>query len=112
MKTIKGPAVYLAQFAADAPPYNSLASLARWAAEKGFKGVQVPTWDTRLVDMKQAAESQAYCDEIKGLLAAEGLELVEFASHITGQLVAVHPGQDQIMDSLAPEHIPRNPQSR
>jgi len=86
MKTIKGPAVYLAQFAADAAPYNSLTSLAKWAEAKGFKGIQIPTWDTRLVDMKQAAESQTYCDDLKGLLAEHNLELVEFASHITGNL--------------------------
>jgi sugar phosphate isomerase/epimerase len=68
MKTIKGPAVFLAQFAADDAPYNSLPSLAEWAAGKGFKGVQIPTWDTRLIDMKQAAESDTYCDDLKGTL--------------------------------------------
>jgi len=44
MRTIKGPGVYLAQFAADTPPHNSLASIGRWAADKGFAGVQIPTW--------------------------------------------------------------------
>ena len=105
MKTIKGPSVYLAQFAAADAPYNSLPSLASWAAEKGFLGVQIPTWDTRLIDMKLAAESQTYCDEIRGMLADHGLVLTELASHITGQLVAVHPAHDQIMDSFAPEHV-------
>lgn len=112
MKTIKGPAVYLAQFAADEAPYNSLPSLAKWAAGKGFKGVQIPTWDTRLVDMKKAAESETYCGELKGMLAENGIELVEFASHITGQLVAVHPGQDQIMDAFAPAEVRGNSQAR
>lgn len=112
MKTIQGPAVFLAQFAADEVPYNSLPSLAKWAAEKGFKGVQIPTWDTRLVDMKLAAESAAYCDELTGLLADHGLVLTEFASHITGQLVAVHPAHDRIMDSFAPETVRGNPDAR
>lgn len=112
MRTIKGPAVFLAQFAADEPPYNSLPSLAQWAADKGFKGVQIPTWDTRLIDMKQAAESDTYCDEIKGILSDHGVELTEFASHITGQLLAVHPAHDQVMDSFAPEEVHGNPAAR
>lgn len=112
MKTIQGPAVFLAQFAADEVPYNSLPSLAEWAAEKGFKGVQIPTWDTRLIDMKLAAESAAYCGELTGLLADHGLVLTEFASHITGQLVAVHPAHDRIMDSFAPETVRGNPDAR
>lgn len=112
MQTIKGPGVYLAQFAADDAPYNSLPSLAKWASAKGFKGVQIPTWDTRLIDMKQAAESDAYCDDLKGVLAENGLELIELASHITGQLVAVHPAHDQIMDSFAPEAVRNNPAAR
>lgn len=112
MKTIKGPAVFLAQFAADDAPYNSLESLADWAAAKGFRGVQIPTWDTRLVDMAQAAQSETYAGEIRGMLADKGLELTEFASHITGQLVAVHPAHDQIMDSFAPVHVRGNPSAR
>ncbi len=112
MRTIKGPGVYLAQFAADDAPYNSLPGLAKWAAEKGFKGVQIPTWDTRLIDMAKAAASETYCDEITGMLADHGLELTEFASHITGQLVAVHPAHDQIMDSFAPTQVRGNPAAR
>lgn len=37
MKTIKGPAIFLAQFAGDAAPFDSLASIARWAAGHGYK---------------------------------------------------------------------------
>jgi sugar phosphate isomerase/epimerase len=112
MKTIKGPAVFLAQFAADEAPYDSLPALARWAEEKGFLGVQIPTWDTRLIDMQKAAESATYCDELTGILADHGLVLTEFASHITGQLVAVHPAHDQIMDSFAPAQVRGNPSAR
>ncbi len=41
MKAIKGPAVFLAQFAGDAPPFNTLPAIAGWAAGLGFKGVQI-----------------------------------------------------------------------
>ena len=69
MKTIKGPAIFLAQFAGDQAPFNSLAGIAQWAADLGYLGVQIPSWDARLFDLEKAAESDAYCDEIKGTLA-------------------------------------------
>ncbi len=112
MRTIKGPGVYLAQFAADTAPHNSLASIGRWAADKGFQGVQIPTWDTRLFDLKRAAESQTYCDEVVGTLRDCGIQITELGSHITGQLVAVHPAHDQIMDAFAPAAQRGNAQAR
>ena len=75
MKMIKGPGIFLAQFAGDAAPFNDLASIAKWAAGLGYKGVQIPTWDARLFDLKLAADSKAYCNEILGVLAGEGLAL-------------------------------------
>src|SRR5579871_6767706 len=69
MRTIKGPGVFLAQFADDRAPFNSIEGLAGWAANKGFKGVQIPTWDSRTIDLKKAAESQTYCDDYAGKLA-------------------------------------------
>lgn len=112
MKTIKGPGIYLAQFATDEAPFNQLETIAQWVADKGFKGVQIPTWDTRLFNLKLAAESQTYCDDITGMLASKGLVVTELASHITGQLVAVHPAHDQIMDSFAPAEVRGNPAVR
>src|SRR5437667_657627 len=94
MKAIKGPAVFLAQFAGDAPPFNSLPAIADWAARLGFKGVQIPSWDRRLFDLEKAAESQTYCDEVRGILAERGLQVTELSTHLQGQLVAVHPAYD------------------
>ena len=73
MKTIQGPAIFLAQFAGDAAPFNSLDSIAAWAAGLGYKGVQIPSWDSRLFDLQRAAESRTYCDEVTGTLASHGL---------------------------------------
>ena len=70
MKTIKGPAIFLAQFAGDNAPFNNLKDISRWAASLGYKGVQIPSWDSRLFDLKRAAESKTYCDEVRGVLAA------------------------------------------
>ena len=53
MKTIKGPALFLAQFAGDEAPFNSWDSITKWAADCGYKGVQIPSWDTRLFDLKR-----------------------------------------------------------
>ena len=75
MKTIKGPAIFLAQFADDKPPFNKLETISKWAAELGYKGVQIPTWDGRLFDLKRAAENRKYCDEILSTLAASGVFL-------------------------------------
>jgi sugar phosphate isomerase/epimerase len=66
MQTIKGPAIFLAQFASDKPPFNTLDSIAAWAAKLNYKGVQIPSWDVRLFDLEKAANSNAYCDDIKG----------------------------------------------
>lgn len=112
MKTIKGPAVFLAQFAGDDAPFNSLSGMAAWAAEKGFKGVEIPSWDHRLIDLAKAAESQTYADEILGVLAEHDLQLTDLASHLQGQLVALHPAFDLPADSFAPASLRNDPQAR
>jgi len=112
MKTIKGPGIFLAQFAGDGAPFNSLETIADWAASLGYKGVQIPSWDARLFDLAKASESQDYCDEVLGILAARGLTLTELSTHLQGQLVAVHPAYDAQFDGFAAEHVRGNPQAR
>lgn len=112
MKTIKGPAIFLAQFAGDTSPFNNLRDISRWAAELGYKGVQIPTWDTRLFDLKRAAESKAYCDEVRGIVAESGIEITELSTHLQGQLVAVHPAYDDAFDGFAPAELCGNRAAR
>lgn len=112
MTTIKGPGIFLAQFMDDAAPFNSLESICKWAASLGFKGVQIPSWDTRCIDLKKAAESKTYADEIKGIVNAAGLEITELSSHLQGQLVAVHPAYDVLFDGFAPENVRGNAKAR
>ena len=88
---MKGPGIFLAQFANDKPPFDRLETMGKWAASLGYVGVQVPTSDPKLFDLKRAAESQAYCDEIAGKLAAHGVEISELSTHLQGQLLACHP---------------------
>jgi sugar phosphate isomerase/epimerase len=112
MRTIKGPAVFLAQFASDQPPGDTLGTIAAWAASHGFKGVQIPSWDARLFDLRRAAESRDYCDEVKGTLAAAGVVLTELSTHLQGQLVAVHPAYDEAFDGFAPPELRGKPAER
>ena len=110
--TMKGPAIFLAQFAGDAAPFNSLASIAKWAAGLGYKGIQIPTWDGRLFNLEKAASSKAYCDEVKGICKDAGVEITELSTHLQGQLVAVHPAYDAQMDGFAPAKVHNNPKAR
>ncbi len=67
MKTIKGPAIFIAQFIGEKEPFNSLSNIAKWASGLGYKGLQIPTADARFIDLKKAAESNDYADEINGI---------------------------------------------
>jgi sugar phosphate isomerase/epimerase len=111
MKTIKGPAIFLAQFAGNEAPFDTLDNLGQWAASLGYKGIQVPT-DAKLFDLEKAAASKTYCDDIKGRLAEIGVEITELSTHIQGQLVAVHPTYDEMFDGFAPAELRGKPQAR
>lgn len=112
MKTIKGPGIFLAQFAGDAAPFNSFDAICGWAAGHGYKGVQIPTWDNRLFDLKRASESKDYCDEIAGVAAGHGLAITELSTHLQGQLVAVHPAYDEAFDGFAAPEVRGKPAAR
>lgn len=109
---IKGPALFLAQFAGDEPPFNTLENITKWAASLGYKGVQIPTFIPSLFDLDRAAESQTYCDEVKGICADAGVEITELSTHLQGQLVAVNPAYDDAFDAFAPDDCKGNPAKR
>ncbi len=112
MKTMKGPALFLAQFAGDEAPFNSWDAITKWAADCGYKGVQVPSWDNRLIDLGQAAASKTYCDDFRGVARENGVEVTELSTHLQGQLVAVHPAYDDAFDGFAAESVRGNPKAR
>jgi sugar phosphate isomerase/epimerase len=112
MTTIKGPAIFLAQFMGAEAPFNNLKSICEWAKGLGYKGVQIPTWDPGYFDLKKAAESKTYADEIKGVVNGAGLEITELSTHLQGQLVAVHPAYDLQFDGFAPAEYHNNPKAR
>ena len=112
LRTMKGPGLFLAQFAGDAPPFDTLSNLADWAAGLGYVGLQLPTCSPALFDVAIGAESQTYCDDIKGALADKGLAITELSTHLQGQLVAVHPAYDAMFDGFAPPEFRDNPVKR
>ncbi|MEF2074553.1 sugar phosphate isomerase/epimerase family protein [Consotaella aegiceratis] len=112
MKTIKGPGIFLAQYLSDTPPFDTLFSIARWAAELGYEAVQVPTLDAAVFDLRTASESKTYCDDVRARLADVKIEICELSTHLQGQLVAVHPAYDLLFDGFAPEAVRGNPTAR
>ena len=105
MRTIKGPALFIAQLAGDRPPFNTLPGIAKWAASLGYKGLQLPSSDPRFLDLRRCAESQTYADEITGTLKEHGLTATELSTALQGQLVAVHPAYDALCDAFAPSSV-------
>jgi len=112
MKTIKGPGIFLAQFAGDAVPFNTWDGITKWAADKGYLGVQVPSWVSQLIDLDLAASSKDYCDEFTGIARANGVEVTELSTHLQGQLVATHPAYDEAFDGFTIPQMRGNPKAR
>jgi sugar phosphate isomerase/epimerase len=105
MREVKGPAIFLAQFLSDQAPFNSLRSITRWAADLGYIGVQIPTSDPKIFDLQKAAESQTYCDEIRGICAEAGVVITELSTHLQGQMVACHPAYNELFSVFVPPHV-------
>jgi sugar phosphate isomerase/epimerase len=112
MTTIKGPGIFLAQFIGNEAPFNNLKNICQWAKDLGYVGIQVPTLDERFIDLKKAAESKTYADELKGTVNSYGLDITELSTHLQGQLVAVNPAYDLVFDNFAPEELRKHPKER
>jgi sugar phosphate isomerase/epimerase len=112
MRTLKGPAIFLAQFAGDKAPFDTLDNMAKWAAGLGYKGIQIPSWISHFIDVEKAATSKTYADEVRGIVEKHGIVITELSSHIIGQLVAVHPTFDTAFDGFAIPSKRGNPTAR
>ena len=51
MRTLKGPAIFLAQFMADDEPFNTIDVMAQWAGRLGFIDMQVPIGNPVFIDV-------------------------------------------------------------
>lgn len=112
MTTLLGPAIFLAQFISDEAPFNNLDGICKWAANLGFAGIQMPTNNASFIDLKLAAESKTYADDLKGKVNSYGLQITELSTHLQGQLVAVNPVYDTLFDAFAPDQYKNNPNAR
>ena len=112
MNTIKGPAIFLAQFMDDKPPFNSMKEICKWASNLGYKGVQIPTWDPRCIDLERVANDSVFANEFKSEIESYGVEITELSTHLQGQLIAVNPAYDEMFDGFAPEEYRKNPSKR
>ena len=100
----KGPGLFLAQFLGANAPFDTLERICRWASEQGFTCVQLPSWDSRVIDLDEAAQSKAYCDDLVARIISYGLKdgVAELATHLQGQLMAVHPAYSKLFAGFAP----------
>lgn len=98
---IKGPGIFLAQFTTPDPPRNNIDNFARWAADLGYKGLQVPSWDTNMIDLDKAATSKAYCDDYQAKLDKLGLVVTDLYA-LQGQMIAIHPAMEELFAGFHP----------
>jgi sugar phosphate isomerase/epimerase len=103
MQTIKGPAIFLAQFFEDNKPFDDIYSIAKWASDLGYRGVQIPTWDPRAIELDLAASSKDYCDQYKSKLNQIGVEIVELASYLQGQAMGMPSVYENLFQSFYPQ---------
>lgn len=105
MSKMQGPGIFLAQFLRDHEPYDNLKNIGSWVASLGYKGVQIPTWDKRVIDLDKAAESKAYCDDVQASLDKVGLQVTELAAHLQGQVLAIHPAYETAFGAFYPSGL-------
>lgn len=109
--TIQGPALFIAQFIGPPPLFDTLPALAGFAAGLGFKALQLPIHDPRIVDAERL-DGDGYVGGIAAMLEEEGLVASEVAAHRAGQLLAAHPAYDDVLDGLAPAAVRGDPPAR
>lgn len=84
--TIQGPAIFLAQFLRPEPPFDTFDGICHWAAGLGYRGVQVPAWESsRLIELDTVAASATYCDDWCARLATHGLVVTELNAALARQ---------------------------
>src|ERR1700685_4511469 len=110
-KIIRGPGLFISQFIGPEPAFNTLGGIAPSASELGFKALQIPVSTAGLCDMAGLSERDTIA-EIETIPGANRLMVSEVSGHRAGQLWAVHPAYDDVMDALASPAVRGNPQAR
>lgn len=101
MRALKGPGLFLAQYINQQAPFNSLASFSKWVAEMSFTSIQIPcSSDPTLFNLTKAAESRAYCDDVRGILAEAGIGISSLSTQFNGRLAAIGADSVQAANSI------------
>ena len=111
MKTIKGPAIFLAQFAGDAPPFNSLDAICALGRQARLQRRPNSLLGRAPVRSQARREEQDLLRRYPRNVAKHGLAITELSTHLQGQLVAVHPAYDIAFDGFA-DPGPRQSEAR
>ena len=110
---IKGPAIFLAQFAGDAAPFNSWDAITQVGRRPRLQGradadlgrAPVRPGEGRGSRRPTATRSPASH-------APTAWRSPSCRTHLQGQLVAVHPAYDEAFDAFAPAAVRGNPEAR
>ncbi len=80
----------------------TLDTLAGKAASWGFDGLELACWGDHF-DVRQGAESRAYCEDRRALLDRHGLQIFSISNHLAGQ--AVCDLIDSRHEAILPPHV-------
>jgi sugar phosphate isomerase/epimerase len=101
---IKGPGILSAQFMTKEPPRDNLENFSTWAADLGFKGLQLMP-EPQVIDLDKGAVSKTYCDEWAGKLKAKGLICTDFHAAIFSQMLAFNPAYETLFEGFHPKGL-------
>jgi len=73
---MRGPSLFIAQYIGPPPLFERLADIAAFAHGLGFRALQIPVHDGRILDLARAEDSD-YLQAIETLLADHGLVISE-----------------------------------
>lgn len=111
LRTIRGPGLFIGQYLGPAPLYSDIDGVSGFAAQNGFKALQIPVHDKAVIDTGRLEDS-GYMDRWRAAIERHGLVVSEIAAHRAGQLLAVHPAYDELMDGFAPVALSGDPAAR
>ena len=109
----EGPGIFLAQFSSDAAALDTVSEgMGRLGGGTGVCRHSDSQLGPAAIRQECAAQSQASCDEVRGIAAKAGVEITEISTNMQVELVAHHPAFDTLLDGFAPPELSGNPKVR
>lgn len=79
--------------------------------EFGYDGIEIASFNADHMDIEQAADNPAYCEEKKAVLDSFGLKCFAISNHCAGQLVC-DPNNDARSDGFVPASCRGNAEAK